>query len=265
MSPDQDSLLTGAVIGAAIEVHRKLGPGADEPAYETALSSKLFKLGIAHECQKPLMVIYKNVVLDCGYRMDILVERRLPLELKAVETLGPIQDAQILTYMRLGPFDLGLLLNFEVVALKDGIRRRVLSRTRRGFGESTIEELDPDPVVTKLLRSAVEVYQTMGRGLLRSCYEECLCYELATRGVPFQRKFKVPLRFEETELGYSAELPLVVAGQFPVICLSVAVLTYLHEAILKARLRQTGMKVGYLINFNSSDLGLGVRRLRPDN
>ena len=80
MSPDQDSQLTGAVIGAAIEVHRKLGPGADEPAYETALSSKLFKLGIAHECQKPLMVLYKNVVLDCGYRMDILVERRLPLE-----------------------------------------------------------------------------------------------------------------------------------------------------------------------------------------
>ena len=261
MNIDEDHQLTGAVIGAAIAVHRALGPGVDEAAYEAALSQKLGALGIPHECQKALPVIYKGVRLDCGYRLDVLVESRLPLELKAVETVLPIHDAQLLTYMRLGGHSLGLLLNFEVAVLKDGLRRKALSQPRPP-GESTPSAHDEsDQVVAELLRAAVEVCRALGRGLLRSAYEECLCHELRMRGVPFARRHSVPLRFEDRELGHAAELPLLLAERVPVFCLSVAALTPLHEARLLARLRQTQLACGFLINFNAPTLSQGIRRL----
>jgi GxxExxY protein len=100
MNVDQDNQLTRTVIGAAITVHRLLGPGVDELAYEEALSTELTDLALAHERQKPLPIVYKGVTLDCGFRLDLLVEDRLPLELKAVETILPIHEAQLLTYMR---------------------------------------------------------------------------------------------------------------------------------------------------------------------
>ena len=89
MNVDRDNQLTGTVIGAAITVHRALGPGVDEPAYEEALSAELTELALAHERQKPLPIVYKGMTLDCGFRLDLLVEDRLPLELKAVETILP--------------------------------------------------------------------------------------------------------------------------------------------------------------------------------
>jgi GxxExxY protein len=111
------------VIGAAIEVHRKLGPWLDEPAYEEALEHGLLAKGFQVARQRGLPLIYKGLRLDAGYRLDLLVENRLPLEIKSVEAVHPVHEAQLRTYLRIGPFALGLLLNFNVKALRDGIQR----------------------------------------------------------------------------------------------------------------------------------------------
>ena len=118
--------LTERVIGLAIEVHRALGPGLLESAYEQCLCFELRESGIVHERQVALPVLYKSMRLECGYRMDIVVERSLVVELKTVERFLPIHDAQLLTYLRLGGFKTGLILNFHAPVLKDGIKRLVL-------------------------------------------------------------------------------------------------------------------------------------------
>src|SRR5438552_17867297 len=106
--------LSEAVIGAAIEVHKALGAGVLESSYEQCLCRELSLRGLAFECQKPLPIIYKGMKLDCGYRIDLLVEGVLVVEVKAVEKLLPIHEAQLLTYLRLGNWQLGLLINFNV-------------------------------------------------------------------------------------------------------------------------------------------------------
>ncbi|WP_081752790.1 GxxExxY protein [Kallotenue papyrolyticum] len=113
------------VIGAAIEVHKTLGPGLLESAYEACLCYELQLRGIAFERQVPLPIVYKGVRLDCGYRLDLLVENLLIIELKAVEQIEPIHDAQLLTYLRLTGIWLGLLINFNVPVLRQGIKRLV--------------------------------------------------------------------------------------------------------------------------------------------
>lgn len=123
--PEQDPL-TGKVIGAAIEVHRALGPGLLESAYEECLCHELNLAGLAFARQVSLPVIYKGVRLDCGYRLDVVVEGQVVVELKTVERLMPIHEAQLLTYLRLAQIHTGLLLNFNVPVLRDGIKRMVL-------------------------------------------------------------------------------------------------------------------------------------------
>ena len=118
--------VTGTVIGAAIEVHRALGPGLLESAYEECLCRELSLRKIPFERQRSLPVKYKGVSLDCGYRLDLLIADQVVVEVKAVEKLLPIHEAQILTYLRLGGWKAGLLLNFNVPVLKQGIRRLVL-------------------------------------------------------------------------------------------------------------------------------------------
>ncbi len=122
-----DNQLTHEIIGAAIEVHRVLGPGLLESAYEECLARELSLRSIKYERQKPLPVVYKEVKLDCGYRLDFLVEGRVVLELKAVESLAPIHEAIVLTYLRLSGCQIGLLINFHTQILKDGIKRFVLN------------------------------------------------------------------------------------------------------------------------------------------
>jgi GxxExxY protein len=117
--------LTDQVIGACIEVHRALGPGLLESAYEECLCHELSLRKLAFERQVPMPVAYKAVKLDCGYRLDIVVERRLVLELKTVETLLPIHQAQLLTYLKLSGMTYGLLVNFHVPVLKHGLKRIV--------------------------------------------------------------------------------------------------------------------------------------------
>ncbi len=118
--------LTHEIIGAAMEVHRVLGPGLLESAYEECLCHELDLRGLPYERQKPLPVVYKDVHLDAGYRLDVLVDNLVVLELKAVEALLPIHEAQLLTYLKLGGWQVGLLINFNVPVLRAGIRRRVL-------------------------------------------------------------------------------------------------------------------------------------------
>jgi GxxExxY protein len=117
--------LTEKIIGAAIEVHKVLGPGLLESAYEGCLAHELSLANIYFERQLPLPVIYKSIQLDCGYRIDFLVEKTLVLELKAVDGLQSIHEAQLLTYLKLGGWPVGLLINFNVPVLKKGIKRMV--------------------------------------------------------------------------------------------------------------------------------------------
>jgi len=121
-----DRDLTERVIGLAIDVHRHLGPGLLESAYEECLSFELSQAGLDHRRQVPLPVVYKDVRLDCGYRLDIVVRQQLIIEVKATERIVPVHEAQILTYLRLSGYRVGLLLNFNSVVLKDGLRRFVL-------------------------------------------------------------------------------------------------------------------------------------------
>ncbi len=114
---------TESIIGAAIEVHRALGPGLLESAYEECLCRELALRDVLFERQKPLPVVYKGLMLDCGYRLDLVVDDRVVVELKAVDQLEPIREAQLLTYLRLGGWRAGLLLNFNVPMLKRGIKR----------------------------------------------------------------------------------------------------------------------------------------------
>ena len=120
--------LSNRVIGCALEVHRTLGPGLLESAYEQCLFYELSQAGLAAQCQADLPIQYKGVRLECGYRMDIVVERQLILELKCVDRLLPIHEAQILTYLKLSGMETGLLMNFNERYLKDGLRRMVLSK-----------------------------------------------------------------------------------------------------------------------------------------
>jgi GxxExxY protein len=115
--------LSSKIIGAAIEAHKTLGPGLLESVYEECLAHELMLRGLAFERQKPVPIQYKAVELDCGYRLDLVIENRIILELKACEKLEPIHEAQLLTYLKLTGLQLGLLLNFNVPVMKDGIVR----------------------------------------------------------------------------------------------------------------------------------------------
>lgn len=126
MTLSHGSALSERVIKMAIDVHRQLGPGLLESAYEACLCHELKEGGILHARQVPLPVTYKTIKLDCGYRMDVVVQQQLIVEIKAVERLMPIHEAQMLTYLRLSGIKVGLLMNFNVAILKDGLRRFVL-------------------------------------------------------------------------------------------------------------------------------------------
>lgn len=123
---EYDNGLSNLVIGAAIEVHKALGPGLLESTYECCLAHELGLREIGHRLQVPLPVEYKGTRLECGYRADLIVQDRIIVELKTVEAVLPVHEAQLLTYMRLSGLRIGLLLNFHVALLRDGITRKVL-------------------------------------------------------------------------------------------------------------------------------------------
>lgn len=114
------------IIGCAMKVHSELGPGLLESAYETCLQHELVLAGLFVERQKELPIVYDNLILDGGYRIDLMIERKIVIEIKSVEAIAPIHQAQILTYLKLSQSKLGLLINFNTTSLKDGIKRFVL-------------------------------------------------------------------------------------------------------------------------------------------
>jgi GxxExxY protein len=118
--------LTERILDAAIKVHRALGPGLLESAHEECLCFELMQRGIHLEKQKPIPLVYKDVRLECGFRADVVAESRVLLEIKAVEAIHPIHEAQLLTYLRLSGIRVGLILNFNSRQMKDGILRRVI-------------------------------------------------------------------------------------------------------------------------------------------
>ena len=125
LSPSNINELTRVVIGAAIKIHRRLGPGVLESAYEACLAYELTALGLRVERQKPVPLIYEGVKLDCGFRADLVVEGRLVVELKCKDALHPVDHLQLLSHLRLLGLPVGLLVNFHVAVLKDGITRMV--------------------------------------------------------------------------------------------------------------------------------------------
>jgi GxxExxY protein len=118
-----ENQIANRVIGTAIDVHRTLGPGLLENSYEQCLTYKIRQLGFDVEQQKPVPIVYEEIHLECGYRLDMVVSGKLVIEVKSVEALHDIHFAQTLTYMKFGGYRLGLLINFNVLLLKDGIRR----------------------------------------------------------------------------------------------------------------------------------------------
>jgi len=128
-----ESILTGQVIGACIEVHRHLGPGLVESIYEECLCDELKARGIAFARQQAIPIRYKGRQLCGTYRIDVVVDDELIIEIKAVEQLLPIHDAQLLTYLKLTPYELGLLINFNVPLLRQGIRRLAHSKQKKLF------------------------------------------------------------------------------------------------------------------------------------
>ncbi len=123
----QINQVTEAIIGGAIEVHRALGPGLLESAYQECLARELTLRHLPFEREKPLLLEYKGARLECGYRLDFLVANAVVVEIKACDSLLPIHQAQLLTYMKLGGWKVGLLINFQVPVLKKGIKRLVLN------------------------------------------------------------------------------------------------------------------------------------------
>ena len=121
------NVLTKEIIGSAIEVHRNLGPGLLESAYQQCLARELQLKEIPYRYEWPLPLDYKGLRMKCGYRVDILVADAVVVETKSIEAIAPVHEAQLLTYMRLGGWKVGLLINFNVLVLKNGIRRKVLA------------------------------------------------------------------------------------------------------------------------------------------
>jgi GxxExxY protein len=118
-----DFKLTELIIGRAINVHRRLGPGLLESAYRQCLCYDLVQRGLDVEMEKPMPIVYDEIKLDHGYRMDLLIENRVVVEIKTVEEFSDVHKAQVLTYLRLGQYRIGLLINFHTTLLKDGIKR----------------------------------------------------------------------------------------------------------------------------------------------
>ena len=123
MEISEENKLSNIILGCAIEVHKQLGPGLLESAYQECLYYELKSIGLNVQKEKPMPIIYKDVKLDHGYRIDLLVEEKVVIEIKTVENFTDVHTAQVLTYLRLGEYKLGLFLNFHVTSLKYGIKR----------------------------------------------------------------------------------------------------------------------------------------------
>lgn len=263
MHLDLGAEVTKRVIGAAITVHRTLGPGLEEADYERALHLELLALGIEHYCQVPLPLVYNDVKLDCGYRVDLLIPQKVLLELKVAEKPHPVHQAQLLTYLKLSGMPLGLLMNFNVLMLRDGILRRantLPSETRTLAPLATPGGFDE--LSQEVVAAALTVQLTLGRGLLRSAYEACLAYELSLRGIKTQRGMHASFHYREQLISSNKTIPLLVEDRLMVACHCVSDLDPLHLARDRSLLRAVRVETGLSINFHAHSLAADIRRIQ---
>ncbi len=250
--------ITHEIIGAAIDVHRELGPGQDEILYEDAMELALQSRKLRVHRQSPLPVHYKGVKLDCGFRPDFVVEDTVVAECKSVELMHPVFDAQVRTYQRLGGWPLGLLLNFNVPVMKDGIARFVVDasefRAEGSFSAEMGKTQRGTDLIESIIAAAIEVHRDLGPGLLHSVYAACLRHELALSELAFATGLKVEARFQNATLAHPAELDLVVADQILVAALSVPQVLPVHEAQVRSQMRLGNLPVALVLNFHAKRL-----------
>ncbi len=264
----QPNEVTGQIIGAAIDVHREVGPGQDEIVYEDALALALEGRRLRFRRQPPLPVHYKGVKLDCGFRPDFVVEELVAVEGKAAENVHPVFEAQVRTYQRLGGWTLGLLLNFEVPVMKEGIRRFIVNAAEfrnapavsTEVGRTQRDTLPDSDLTGAVVAAAVEVHRFLGAGLLTSVYAACFQHELVRQQLRFETGKKVSLTFGGQKLGHPAQLALVVEERLAVEVLAVAQVLPVHEARLHSQMRLGKLPLGLRFNFHETRLVDGIRR-----
>ena len=259
--PDLGNALTGKIIGAAIDVHRDLGPGLDEADYERVLSLELNAVGVAHLCQVPVPVLYKGVKLDCGYRMDIVVPGRLVLELKAIDKLHPVHEAQLLTYLRLGRLPLGLLINFGGLMLKDSIKRRANTVPQEMRLPFKLTGSTMDALSQNVIESAIEVHRHLGTGLLRSAYEISLQHELRLRGLDVECNLPIEINHRDQLFCSNKHLPFLIENRLLLNCYCVEEFEPIHLAKARSLLKASPAEFGLCINFHASSLAGNIKRI----
>ncbi len=255
--------LTGKVIAAAMAVHRELGPGLDEHDYSRALTSEFDFFGIEYQEQVGLPLFYKGYKLDCGFRVDMIIAGCLLLELKAVENLHPIYEAQLITYLRLTELRLGLLLNFSKLTLSEGIMRRANSRPRSLDTSrlTTPSSVEFDPLSREVIAAAIEVRRVLGVGLLQSAYESALSFELQQRGLHVNRDQPVSFNYRGERFSSKRRMQMIVEGRLMVSCLCVNAIEQIHVASQRSLFKDTEVQSGICFNFHSITPQMEFRRL----
>lgn len=255
------SELTRRIIAAGIAVHREFGPGLDETDCERALHLELLTMGIEHEYQVPLPLTYKGAKLECGYRMDVVVGGCLLLELKAVEKLHPLHEAQLITYLKLANLKLGLLMNFGSLVLRDGIVRRASSLSKDCSSRVPISASQAtDDLSYEIIDAALEVQHLLGSGLLRSAYEAALAHEIRLRGFKVEQKLPINLLYREKLIPSSKELPMIVEDRFMVGCVCAKKIEPIHLARQRSFLKAARVEEGLCLNFHAHSMAAEIRR-----
>jgi GxxExxY protein len=242
MKPNE---ITHEIIGAAIEVHREIGPGQDEVLYEDAMELALHSGRLRFRRQPSLPVYYKGVKLDCGFRPDFVVEEAVVAEIKAAELVHPVFEAQVRTYQRLGGWSLGLLLNFNVPVMKEGISRFIVNaaefRNTTNLSTEVGRTQRKDDLLGTIIGAAIEVQRILGVGLLNSVYSACFQHELSLAGLRFEMGRPVDAFFQGNKLSHPGKLGLVVEGRVLVSILSVPKVLPVHEAQARSEMRLGGL------------------------
>ena len=209
-------------------------------------------MGIEHDCQVPLPLIYKGANLDCGYRMDLVVAGQLLLELKSVEKVHPLHEAQLLTYLRLAQIKLGLLMNFGNLVLRDGIVRRANSASRvlKSRNSKTVKTV-MDDLSHEVIDAAIEVQHILGTGLLRSAYEAALAHEIQLRGLKVEQRLPASVIYREQLITSTKQIPLVIEGRLMVATVCAKKLDPIHLARQRSLLKAAQIENGLCFNFHA--------------
>lgn len=209
-------------------------------------------MGIEHDCQVPLPLIYKGANLDCGYRMDLVVASQLLLELKSVEKVHPLHEAQLLTYLRLAQIKLGLLMNFGNLVLRDGIVRRANSASRvlKSRNSKTVKTV-MDDLSHEVIDAAIEVQHILGTGLLRSAYEAALAHEIQLRGLKVEQRLPASVIYREQLITSTKQIPLVIEGRLMVATVCAKKLDPIHLARQRSLLKAAQIENGLCFNFHA--------------